>query len=207
LPGSWVYGKDPRQYGLDFGLWTRSTIAGLIELKFDLKLGLTAVGGLLAKLGLTPQKPLERVYQRDPEAIDRWKRESFPLKASAAKAVGGEVYFWNESGFRANTAHGKTWVKKGKTPAIARQCQRQSIGAVFAVNSKGAFWYTTYQRSLNAQLFATLLKPMMRNRNKPVHLEVDEMPDHKTKLVKEYVALTEGRSTIHVLPGCAPEPG
>jgi transposase len=23
----WVNGKDPRQYGLDFGLWTRSTVA------------------------------------------------------------------------------------------------------------------------------------------------------------------------------------
>src|SRR5450631_3182920 len=31
----WVNGKDPRQYGLDFGLWTRSVVADLIERKFD----------------------------------------------------------------------------------------------------------------------------------------------------------------------------
>jgi transposase len=202
---SWVNGKDPRQYGLDFGLWTRAMIASLIEQKFSVKLGLTAVGELLAKLGLSPQKPLERAYQRNPEAIELWKRETFPSIASAAKAVGGEVYFWDESGFRADTVHGKTWGKRGETPVVARPGQRQSISAASAVNSKGAFWYSTYQGGLNAQLFIKLLKQMMRNRTKPVHLVVDGLPAHKTKLVREYVATTKGRLTLHFLPGYAPE--
>ena len=60
----WINGKDPRQYGLDFGLWTRSVVADLIARKFGITLGLTAVGELLAKLNLTPQKPLQRAYQR-----------------------------------------------------------------------------------------------------------------------------------------------
>jgi transposase len=202
---AWVNGKDPRQYGLDFGLWTRAMIASLIEQKFAVKLGLTAVGELLAKLGLTPQKPLERAYQRSPEAIEKWKRETFPSIAREAKAVGGEMYFWDESGFRADTVHGKTWGKKGETPVIARPGQRQSISAASAVNSKGAFWFSTYQGGLNGQLFIQLLKRMMRNRTKPVHLVVDGLPAHKTKLVKEYVASTEGRLTLHFLPGYAPE--
>ena len=53
----WINGSDPRQYGLDFGLWTRSLVAELIERNFHIQLGVTAVGALLAKLGLTPQKP------------------------------------------------------------------------------------------------------------------------------------------------------
>jgi transposase len=78
---------------LDFGLWTRSVVASLIERKFGVRLGLTAVGELLAKLGLTPQKPLQRTYQRDPEAIERWRREIFPAIARQAQATSGEVYF------------------------------------------------------------------------------------------------------------------
>jgi transposase len=89
----WINGHDPRQYGLDFGLWTRAVVARLIERKFHIRLGVTAVGELLAKLGLTPQKPLQRAYQRDPEAIERWRREQFPAIAAAAKACGGGVYF------------------------------------------------------------------------------------------------------------------
>jgi len=201
----WINGRDPRQYGLDFGLWTRSMVANLIEQKFDVRLGLTAVGELLAKLGLTPQKPLQRAYQRDPEAIEKWKRERFPAIAEQARASGGEVYFWDESGFRADAVHGKTWSKKGSTPVVQRPGQRQSISAASAVNSRGAFWYCTYQGGLNAELFVALLRQMMRHRTKPVHLVVDGLPAHKTALVKAYVEATNGMLTLHFLPGYAPE--
>ncbi len=201
----WINGRDPRQYGLDFGLWTRSVVASLIERKFDIRLGVTAVGELLAKLGLTPQKPLQRAYQRDPTAIERWQRETFPAVARQAKASGGEVYFWDESGFRADTVHGKTWGVKGQTPIVARPGQRQSISAASAVNSKGAFWYCTYQGGLNAELFVGLLRRMMRHRTKPVHLVVDGLPAHKAMLVKAYIASTDGLLTLHFLPGYAPD--
>ena len=201
----WINGKDPRQYGLDFGLWTRSVVAELIERKFGIRLGLTAVGALLAKLGLTPQKPLQRAYQRDPEAIERWQRETYPAIARQAKAAGGDVFFWDESGFRADAVHGRTWGVRGQTPVVERPGQRQSISAASAVNAKGGFWYCTYEGGLSAELFVSLLRKMMRHRPKPVHLVVDGLPAHKTKLVKDYVQSTQGRLTLHILPGYAPE--
>jgi hypothetical protein len=176
-------------------------VAELIEQKFGLRLGLTAVGALLAKLGLSPQKPLQRAYQRDPEAIERWRRETFPDIARQAKAEGGEVYFWDESGFRADSVHGKTWGVKGQTPVVERPGQRQSISAASAVTARGGFWSCTYQGGLNAELFVTLLKKMMHGRKKPVHLVLDGLPAHKTALVKAYVASTKGRLTLHFLPG------
>lgn len=201
----WVNGRDPRQYGLDFGLWTRAIVAELIEKKFGIRLGLTAVGELLAKLGLTPQKPLQRAYQRDPEAIEKWQRETFPAIATQAKAAGAEIFFWDESGFRADTVHGKTWGVRGETPVVQRPGQRQSISAASAVNAKGAFWFATYEGGLNAELFVELLTKMMKYRKKPIHLVLDSLPAHKTALVKKYVTSTEGRLTLHFLPGYAPE--
>ena len=201
----WVNGRDPRQYGLDFGLWTRAIMAELIEKKFGMALGLTAVGELLARLGLTPQKPLQRAYQRDPEAIDQWQQETFPALAKQAKAEGAEIYFWDESGFRADTVHGKTWGIRGQTPVVERPGQRQSISAASAVNSKGGFWFCTYEGALNAERFVELLGKMMTCRRKPLHLVLDSLPAHKTALVKKYVASTEGRLTLHFLPGYAPD--
>ena len=201
----WINGKDPRQYGLDFGLWTRQIAATLIEQKFGVSLGLTAVGRLLARLGLTPQKPLQRAYQRDPQAIERWQRETYPGIAAAARQSGADVYFWDESGFRADTVHGKTWAPRGKTPVIQRPGQRQSISAASAVNAKGGFWFATYQGALNAELFIELLKKMMKGRAKPVHLVVDGLPAHKKLNVREYIASTRGKLTMHVLPGYAPD--
>ncbi len=54
----WILGKDPRQYGFDFALWTRRIVQALLQEKLGLELGLTAVGRLLAGLDITPQKPL-----------------------------------------------------------------------------------------------------------------------------------------------------
>src|SRR6266852_5276619 len=34
----WINGRDPRQYGLDFGLWTRRIVALLIKRKFGIGL-------------------------------------------------------------------------------------------------------------------------------------------------------------------------
>jgi len=201
----WIDGHDPREYGLETGLWTRAVVASLIERKFGIRLGRTAVGDLLAKLGLSPQKPLQRAYQRDPAAIEQWQRETFPNIAKQAKAAGGEVYCWDESGFRADAVHGRTWGVKGQTPVIERPGQRQSISAASAVTANGGFWYCTYEGGLNAELFVTLLRRMMRNRVKPVRLVADGLPAHKTALVKSSVASTDGRLTLHDLPGYAPD--
>jgi transposase len=201
----WINGKGPRQYGLDFGLWTRAIVARLIEQKFGVRLGQTAIGELLARLGLTPRKPLQRAYQRDPEAVERCRLETFPAIARQAKADGGEVFFWDESGFRADTVHGKTWGVKGQTPVVERPGQRQSMSAASAVNDKGAFWYCTHEGGLSGELFVTLLRKMMRRRAKPVHLVVDGLPAHKTAVVKAYVASTRGRLTLHFLPGYSPD--
>lgn len=201
----WVNGRDPRQYGLDFGLWTRAVVVELIEKKFGLRLGLTAVGELLAKLGLTPQKPLQRAYQRDPEAIEKWQRETYPAIAKQAKAEGADIFFWDESGFRADTVHGKTWGVRGQTPVVQRPGQRQSISAASAVNANGGFWFCTYDGALKAELFVELLKKMMKYRRKPVHLVLDSLPAHKKALVREYVAATKGMLTFHFLPGYAPD--
>src|ERR1039457_4015908 len=59
----WILGKDPRQYGFDFGLWSRRIVQTLIEEKFGIKVGLTAVGRMLASLDITPQKPLRRACE------------------------------------------------------------------------------------------------------------------------------------------------
>lgn len=201
----WVNGRDPRQYGLDFGLWTRRVVSDLIEKKFGIKLGVTAVGEMLARLGLTPQKPLQRAYQRDPAAIEQWQRETYPALARRAKREGADILFWDESGFRADTVHGKTWGVRGQTPVVERPGQRQSISAASAVSSRGEFWFCIYDGALNAELFVDLLRRMMKYRRRPIHLVLDSLPAHKKAVVKEYVESTEGRLTLHFLPGYAPE--
>lgn len=201
----WVNGKNPRLYGFDFGLWTRQIVRELVIQQFGVTLSLASIGALLARLGLTPQKPLQRAYQRDPQAVERWMRETYPAIARQAKRDKAEIFFWDESGFRADGVHGKTWAAKGKTPVVHRPGQRQSISAASAVNSKGAFWFETYQGALTGELFVRLLKNMMLERQRCVHLVIDGLPAHKKAIVKDYVASTSGKLMLHLLPGYAPD--
>jgi transposase len=201
----WVNGKNPMQYGFDFGLWTRQIVRDLIEQRFSERLSLASVGALLARQGLTPQKPLQRAYQRDPEAIEKWQRETYPAIARTAKRDKADIYFWDESGFRADSVQGTTWSAKAQTPVVAVPGQRQAISAASAVSSKGAFWFATYAGGLNGDLFVRLLGRMMRGRRRPLHLILDGLPAHKTKAVKQYVTKLDGKLTLHFLPGYAPD--
>ena len=80
----------------------------------------------------------------------------------AAKAgLDAEIYFWEESGLRADTVHGKTWELRGQTPVV---------------NANGAFWYCTYEGAPSGELFVELLQRMMRCRRRPVHLVIDGLP-------------------------------
>ena len=201
----WINGKDPRQYGFQFALWTRKIVGELIAREFGVKLGVTAVGRLLAKLRLTPQKPLQRAYQRDPEAIARWQQEIYPRLAQEAKARGADIYFWDESGFRADGVQGRTWGVQGQTPVVAVPGQRQSMSAASAVNARGAFWFVTFQGALNAALFVDYLKRLMKHRKKPLTLILDSLPAHKGPVVRNYVDSLQGKLQLHYLPGYAPE--
>jgi len=201
----WINGKNPTQYGFDFGLWTRKLVRELVLREFGVTLSLASIGAMLARLNLTPQKPLQRAYQRNPEAIERWQHDTYPAIARQARQENAEIFFWDESGFRADSVHGRTWAPCGETPVVERPGERQSMSAASAVNSKGAFWFATYEGALSGELFVTLLKKLMFNRRKAVHLVVDGLPAHKKAVVKQYVASTQGKLTLHFLPGYAPD--
>jgi transposase len=201
----WINGKDPRQYGFDFGLWTRNVVGQLIKDKFGVGLSLASIGTMLARLGLTPQKPLQRAYERDPEAIEAWKAKTYPKLAARARKLHADIYFWDEAGFRADAVQGRTWGRRGRTPVLAVPGQRQTVSAASAVNAKGAFWFVTYKGGLNAELFVGMLKLLMRRRRTPLFLVLDNLATHKAKVVAQYVAATKGKLELHFLPGYAPD--
>src|ERR1022692_3313711 len=178
----WILGKDPRQYGFDYGLWSRRIVQALIKERMDIECGLTAVGRLLASLNITPQKPLRRAYERDPEAVALWERETYPKLRKRAKRLGASIFFSDEAGFQSDPVLGRTYGLKGQTPVVVTSGQRQSINAISAVNAKGEFWYDLYTGKLNAAWFLEFLRDFIKGRRKPVFLVVDGHPSHTAKV-------------------------
>ena len=201
----WISGRDPRQYGFDFGLWTRQIVVELIGQKFGIRLGVTAVGRLLAELDVTPQKPLRRAYERDPVAIEQWQQKVFPRLRARAKRLGAKLFFLDETGVRSDQVLGRTWGLRGQTPEVPTSGQRQSVNAISAVTARGEFWFEIYTHRLNAAAFLELLGRFLRGRKNRVFLVLDGHPAHRAKIVSDYVQRLRGRLELHFLPGYAPE--
>ena len=201
----WIIGKDPRQHGFDFGLWTRKIVQTMLREKMGVDYCLTSVGKLLASLDITPQKPLRRSYERNPLEIERWRRETYPALRKKAKKLGAVIFFLDEAGFQSDPPLGRTYGLKGHTPVVTSSGQRQSLNVISAVTASGGFWAATYTGKLNAESFLEFLKDFMKGQRQRVMLVVDGHPAHKANLVKSYIQGLEGKLELHFLPPYAPD--
>ena len=201
----WIVGKDPRQYGLDYGLWSRRIVQTLIKQRMKIDLGLTAVGRLLASLDITPQKPLRRAYERDPEQVKEWLEKRYPKLKKRAKKLGAKIFFLDEAGFQSDPTLGRTYGLKGKTPIVKTSGQRQSINVISAVNARGEFWAATYDGKLDALAFVEFLKDFMKSQGGTIFLVLDGLSVHKAKTVLDYLESIEGRLELHALPPYCPD--
>jgi len=201
----WIIGGDPHQHGFDFGLWTRQIVADLIDDKFGIDMSLSGVGKLLKRLGLTPQKPLRRAYERDEKAVKEWVEVIYPKVKKYAKNKGSEIFWLDEASIRSDDPLQRTWGEKGKTPVVKTSGQRQSINAISALSNKGGFWYHVYNGKFTADKCVECFKHFLRNRKSPVLLIVDGHPVHKSKKVMDYIESLKGKLEIVFLPPYAPD--
>jgi transposase len=200
-----IVGNDPRQLGFAFALWTRDMIRELIGHQFGVRLSVASVGRLLRTLGLSPQRPLYRAWQQDPEAVARWKQQEYPAIREQAAQVGATISFVDEAGVRSDYHAGTTWAPVGQTPVVHTTGERVAVNLISAVTAKGALQVAAYDGNLNAPTFIDFCRRLLADTAGPVFLIVDSHPVHRSGAVKEFAASTQGRLRLCFLPGYAPE--
>ena len=188
---AWVYrvfvGSDPRHYKFPFALWIRKAIGTLFYRKYHIRLSVNSVGRLLTQLGITPQKPLWRAYQQDPERVRRWVQEEYPALEREAKQLGAEIWFGDESGLRSDYHAGTTWGRKGQTPVVCSTGARYRLNLLSAVNRRGRMRFMIEKGGLNAGVICRFLDRLMAGSSKAVFLILDGHPMHKSGKVAEKV--------------------
>ena len=200
-----VVGKDPRQLQFPFGLWTRAMVRELIKREFGVGVAEVSVGRLLRSLGLSPQRPVYRAYQQDPEVVRRWRELEYPRIRAEAQKAGAELYFADEAAVRSDHHAGTSWAPVGKTPVVTSTGARFSLNLMSAVSPKGLVRFRILPARLTAPVFIDFCRRLVHDVGRPVFLVVDSHPVHRSHAVARYVESTEGRLRLFFLPPYSPQ--
>lgn len=70
--------RGPRAAGYRSELWTCRRVAEVVRKRFRVSYHPDHLGRLLHELGFTPQKPQQVARERDDEAVEHWRRYTWP---------------------------------------------------------------------------------------------------------------------------------
>ena len=199
----WIYNtvtmKDPRQMKFPFALWTSLMVGQLVWRQFGIRLSKASVCRLLNQLGLSPQKPLWRAFQQNPERVKKWIKEQYPGIRALAREQKADIFFGDEARVRSDFHSGKTWAARGKTRVVDTTGARFGCNMISAVSPKGAMRFMLVNGKINADVIVDFLKRFMHNWPRSVFLIIDGHPIHKSAAVSKFVASTEGRLQVFYL--------
>lgn len=199
-----LVGVDPRQLSFGFALWTRAMVAELIFRRFKIRVSIATAGRTLRLLGMSPQKPLYRAYQQNPERVEAWKREIYPEIRRRATEEGAEIFFADEASVRTDFHAGTTWAPVGRTPVVEKTGARTSVMMISAVTPKGKLRFMVHDNGLKSEEFITFCRRLLEDTIGKVFLIVDGSKIHTSKMTRRFVERTE-RLELFFLPPYSPE--
>lgn len=197
--------KTPDQLDFGFMLWTRDAVAELIKERFKVRLSKWTVGRLLKQWGMSPQKPVKKAYQQQPEVVKNWLDKEYPRIARKAAQEKAEILWGDEMGVRSDDQIGRTYGKIGQTPVVKVSGQRFSCQMISTVSNRGNLRFMIFEGKFNADVCITFLKRLIKDTRRKIFLILDGHPVHKSKKVKSWIAANAGKISLFVLPAYSPE--
>ena len=200
-----IVDRCPDQLKLPFYLWTREAVVQLIERRFGIQLSLWTVGRYLARWGFTPQKPVRRAFERNPEAVRRWLEEDYPAIRKQAKREKAEIYWGDEMGLRSDHATRRSYGRRGQTPVIPGTGMRFRCNMISSVTNRGRLNFMVFNKRFQAEVFVEFLRRLVRQAKGKVFLIVDRHPVHRSKKVKRWLEKNVQHIRMFFLPSYSPE--
>lgn len=195
----------PDQVKLPFVLWTREAVQQLLCKRYDLRVSVWTVGRYLRRWGLTPQKPVRRAYEQNPEAVRRWLDEEYPAIRVQAKRERAEIHWGDEMGLRSDYQAGRSYGRKGQTPMVPGTGKRFRCNVLSTITNRGTLCFMVFRKRFTSPVFIAFLQRLLRHRKRKLFLILDSHPVHKAKKVQEWVQAHPQRLRLFYLPTYSPE--
>jgi transposase len=200
-----VLGKYPDQVALPGLVWTRPQVRQLVRDWFGIGLSLVTIGKYLRSWGLSPQKPVRKAYEQNPEAVARWLEQQYPAIATQAKKDKAIILWLDQTGLRSDAPVGTTWAPVGKTPVVPKTGRRFGVNVMAAISNKGELYFTCYHGSFTGPVFLAFLQRLVRHLGRKIHLIVDGHPVHRRIMIRDWLTDHVDSIEMHFLPGYSPE--
>jgi transposase len=195
----------PDELGIDSALWTRQSVQSLIEQVSGVFMPIRTVGEYLKRWGFTPQKPLKRAYEQDPQAVKAWLESEYPAIRERAHQEAAEIAWGDESGLRSDAQVGRGYAPMGETPEIRLNTQRARVNYIASISNQGAVRFMLYTQKLTAQVFVTFLERLIDKRTRKLLWIVDRHPVHRSQFVRQWLEQHHNQLQLLYLPPYSPQ--
>jgi transposase len=197
--------KTPDQLKMPFVLWERIGVRELIKKKFGITLALRTVGEYLKRWGMTPQRPIERAYERSSQAVENWLNNDYPAIQKKAEEEGATILWGDETGVQNTSNVGRSYSPSGKTPVIRQSGKKIKANMISAITNRGKVRFMIYPGKMNQQMFIRFLERVIATIPGKILLIVDNLKVHHGKKVAEWVAEHSGRIELFYIPSYSPD--
>jgi transposase len=198
--------KRPEQMKMHFALWTREAVRQLIKERFSVDLAVRSVGEYLSRWGDTPQKPIKRAYEQQPEAVQKWLDEEYPLIAQKARVEGAEIHWADETAVVNTDVRGRSYSPRGQTPETrAVWGRRESFSMISSVTNQGKCRWMMIDGAFNSERFIEFMTSLIKDIDCKVFVILDNLKVHHSKPVKAWLKDNENDIEAFYLPSYSPE--
>lgn len=159
----------------------------------------------LNRWGLTPQKPLRRAFEQDPEAVRRWLAVEYPAIRQQARYERAEIHWGDEMGLRSDHQGGRSYGLRGQTPVVPGTGQRVGCNMISTITNRGRLAFMVFQERFTARVFLRFLRRLLRHARRKVFLIVDRHPTHKAVRVGRWLQANRRHIRVFFLPAYSPD--
>lgn len=197
--------KTPEQLKLAFALWTRDAVRLLIQACYGFEMPIRTVGAYLHRWGFTPQKPVKRAYEQNPQAVNQWLEQTYPALVSRAKEEKAVIHWGDETGIQTDAYRVRGFAPQGQTPVVRLPAKKNSVSMISAITNQGQVRFMLYRDGMTSELLIKFMGRLIKDTDRKVFLILDNLRSHHSKKVKRWLQDHQEEIAVFYLPSYAPE--
>lgn len=166
---------------------------------FLLDLPIRLVRKYLNRWGFTPQRPMKRAFEQQPEAVQRWLQSDYPAIAARVKAEGATIYLGDETAVAGDGHWLRGYAPAGQTLILAAPSKRHGLSMISAISNPGRVCFEFLEEAMNTDLLIGFMERLIADSSQKVFLILDNLKVHHVKRVTAWLAERQGRIEVFYL--------